>query len=104
MDRPPYTVLRVHYPDPYNVSAEELWQWVGHPKNAENPQWANTCAIRMSLALAGVGVFVPNAYLVVAAGNYKGRRVEMKQEVLANHLCTIWGEPEKFATALCASA
>jgi hypothetical protein len=54
----------------------------------------------MSLALAAVGVFVPNAYLEVIAGKYKGRLVEIKQELLANHLCTIWGEPEKFGAAL----
>ena len=100
MERPPYSVLRAYYPDPYNVPAEELWQSVGHPEHVSNPQWVNTCAIRMSIALASVGVFVPNAYLVVAAGKYKGRRVEIKQEVLANHLCTIWGEPEKFGAAL----
>lgn len=100
MNRPPYMVLRAHFPDPYNVPAQELWQWLGYPEAARNPEWENTCAIRMSLALASVGVFVPNAYLVVAAGKYKGHRLEIKQEILANHLCTIWGEPEKFGAAL----
>jgi hypothetical protein len=93
-------VLRDHYPDSFNVPAEELWQWVGHPENARNPQWSNTCAVRMSLALASVGIYVPNGYLVVAAGKYKGRRIEIKQEILANHLCMVWGEPEKFPTAI----
>jgi hypothetical protein len=92
--------LRVHYPDPFNVPAEELWQWVGHPEYGRNAHWRNTCAIRMSLALAGAGIYVPGAYLIAAAGKYKGRRIEIKQEILAAHLSRVWGEPEKFPTAI----
>ncbi len=98
--RPPYSLLRQHYPDPINVSAEELWRWVGHPGKNLDPAWKNTCAIRVSLALLGAGVPLPRAFLPVLAGKYKGLTIEIKQEVLAHRLTQAWGEPDRFATAL----
>jgi hypothetical protein len=100
MPPPPYALLRMHFPDPYDVSAEELWRWIGHTENMLDPQWRNTCAIRMSLALLGAGIHLHHGFLKVLAGKYRGQRIEIKQEVLASHLCTIWGEPEKFGAAL----
>jgi hypothetical protein len=100
MTPPPYMLLRMHYPDTFNVPAEELWRWIGHTENRHDPAWKNTCAIRMSLALLGAGVPLSHGYLVVKAGKYRNRRIEIKQEVLADQLVRLWGEPEKFATAL----
>jgi hypothetical protein len=34
--------------DPYNVSAEELWQWVGHPENAKTRKATSTCCATTS--------------------------------------------------------
>jgi len=50
MKPPPYALLRMHYPDPFNIPAEELWQWTGHSEKILDSAWRNTCAIRMSLA------------------------------------------------------
>jgi hypothetical protein len=97
---PSYALLRMHFPDPYNVPAEELWQWIGHADNVLDSQWRNTCAVRMSLALLGAGMHFPTAFLKILAGKYRGQRIEIKQEVLANHLIELWGEPEKFGAAL----
>lgn len=97
---PPYALLRMHFPDPYNVSAEALWRWIGHPEKILDSQWRNTCAIRMSLALLGAGVHLPAGYLRIEAGKYRGMFIEIKQEKLAGYLSTIWGEPEKFGAAL----
>lgn len=98
--RPTYAALRTHYPDPFNVSAEELWQWVGYPEHSRNPQWENTCAVRMSMALAGVGIVLPNGFLTVKAGKFRGYPIEIKQVALADYLTSIWGQPDRFPTAI----
>jgi hypothetical protein len=90
----------MHFPDSFNVPPEELWRWIGHPDKLHDPAWSNTCAIRMSLALLGAGIHMPGAFLKIETGKYRGERIEIKQEVLATRLCTIWGEPEKFGAAL----
>lgn len=100
LPRPSYAALRAHYPDPYNVPAEELWRWIGYPEHVRDRAWENTCAVRMSLALAGVGILMPHGFLVVKAGKFKGRRLEIKQETLADYLTSIWGEPDRFPTAI----
>ena len=99
-NRPPYSLLRQNYPDSASVPSAELWQWIGHPKNDDDPKWHNTCAIRVSLALLGAGLQLPHGFLTVQAGKYKGRKIEIKQEALADYLATVWGPPERFATAL----
>lgn len=98
--KPPYMLLRRHFPDPRSVPAEELWRWIGYPHNANDPQWHNTCAIRMSLALLGAGFDMTGAFLPILAGKYRNRVVEIKQEVLAKWLEQVWGPPEKFGAAL----
>jgi hypothetical protein len=90
----------MHFPDPLSVPPEELFRWIGHTEKVFDSQWRNTCAIRMSLALLGAGVHLPADFMKVEAGKFRGERIEIKQEVLANYLSTIWGEPEKFGTAL----
>jgi hypothetical protein len=100
MNRPPYALLHKHYPDPASVSAEELFAWIGHQDKLTNPQWRNTCAIRVSLALLGAGMSLPGGFLTVQAGKYKDRQVEIRQDTLADQLTRAWGEPERFGTAL----
>jgi hypothetical protein len=100
MKPPPYVLLRMNYPDPFNVPPEELWRWIGHSEKILDSAWRNTCAIRMSLALLGAGIYLPHGFLTVQAGKYRGQPIEIKQEVLANQLVRIWGEPEKFGAAL----
>lgn len=97
---PPYALLRMHYPDPFNVPADALWQSIGHAEKISAPKWENTCAVRMSLALLGAGFHFPTGFLTIHAGRHRGERVEIKQEVLAKHLTSTWGEPEKFGAAL----
>lgn len=97
---PPYALLRMHFPDPFNVPAEELWRWIGHTEKVLDSQWRNTCAIRMSLALLGAGIHLPGGFLRVEAGKHRGKYIEIKQEALAHDLINLWGEPEKFGAAL----
>lgn len=46
----PYAVVRKHFPDVQSISPAELYQWIGYPENIDDPNFLNTCAIRMSLA------------------------------------------------------
>lgn len=100
MNRLPYALLHRHYPDSLNVPAEELFRWIGHADKLQDPNWHNTCAIRVSLALLGAGMTLPGGFLVVRAGKYKDRGIEIRQDVLADRLLQALGEPEKFGAAL----
>ena len=91
----PFAKLRMHFPDTDSVGSDELFQWIGYPDNIANIDFANTCAIRMSLALLGAGFPNSGAY-PVKAGKYKGRMIETKQRKLSTFLVKQLGEPEKF--------
>jgi len=91
----PFAKLRMHFPDVESVPPEELYQWIGYPENVGNPNFENTCAIRMSMALLGAGFPNPGAW-PVKAGKHKGRAIETKQRKLSNWLVRRLGAPEKF--------
>lgn len=91
----PYASVRMHFPDTDNVAREELYQWIGYPENTNNPNFYNTCAIRLSLALLGAGFPNPGAW-PIKAGKYKGRAIETRQRKLSNWLVRHLGQPEKF--------
>lgn len=95
----PYAVLRMHFPDTDSVEREELYQWIGYPDNITNPNFYNTCAVRMSLALLGAGFPNPGTY-PVKAGKYKGRAIETRQRNLSHWLVRYLGHPEKFASGM----
>lgn len=99
----PYAVLRMHFPDSDSVGRDELYQWIGRPENTNDPNFENTCAIRMSLALLGAGFPNPGAY-PVKAGKYKGRAIETRQRYLSTWLVRHLGEPEKYASGTDAEA
>lgn len=98
--RPHYALLHRHYPDRANVSAEELYQWIGLPEKLNESAWRNTCAVRVSLALLGTGLTIWNGRTVVRAGKYENRQIEATQKRLTEFLVDEWGEPEKFMGAL----
>lgn len=91
----PYANLRKHFPDTDSVGREELYHWIGYPENINNPNFYNTCAIRMSLALLGAGYPNPGAW-PVKAGQYKGRAIETRQRMLSNWLVRQVGKAEIF--------
>jgi len=91
----PFARLRMHFPDTDSVPVEELFQWIGYPENITNPNFRNTCAIRLSLALLGAGYPNPGMW-PIKTGKYKGRAIETKQRRLANWLVGQLGQPEKF--------
>lgn len=106
MTRPPYALMRMHYPDNKSVDRFELYTWIGHPDYADMPAWENTCAVRMSLALNSSGTATPCPRLVAKAGKYKGRQLQPSQRELSKHLAHrhVWGAPETYAGGEAAKA
>ena len=91
----PFATVKMHFPDRLNVSAEELYHWIGYPENIGNDNFANTCAIRLSLALLGAGFPNPGMW-PIRAGKHKNRMIETRQRKLSNWLVRHLGQPEKF--------
>lgn len=91
----PYVNLRMHFPDTDSVERDELYRWIGYPQKINDPNFYNTCAIRVSLALLGAGYPNPGQWPVVA-GKYKGRAIETQQRRLSAWLTRHVGQPEKF--------
>lgn len=81
-----------HYSSNYSsaayLSAEELYAEIGYDVQAlmkENTGYANTCAVRMSLALIKSGVRFKGR-LPIKEGVYKGRTIEPGAKLLADQL------------------
>ncbi|XYJ09449.1 T6SS effector amidase Tae4 family protein [Telluria sp. B2] len=91
----PYANLRMHFPDTDSVGREELYHWIGYPENITDPNFYNTCAIRMSLALLGAGYPNPGRW-PIKAGKYRGRSIETRQRALSAWLVRQVGQPVKF--------
>lgn len=97
--KPSFAALKMHFPDRFNVPPEELYQWIGYPENVGNPNFANTCAIRLSLALLGAGLPNPGNW-PIKDGKYKNRMIETRQRKLSNWLVRQLGQPEKFTSGM----
>ncbi|MCA8321920.1 T6SS effector amidase Tae4 family protein [Burkholderia cepacia] len=82
--------------DPGNktVSREALFQELGWQDLIQNPSYANTCAIRISVALVKSGITLRGG-LVIQKGPHRGRRIEAGQARLAKMLA----EPAYFGKA-----
>jgi hypothetical protein len=90
-----FATVRMHFPDSDSVPREELYQWIGYPENVTDPNFYNTCAVRLSLALLGAGFPNPGVY-PIKAGKYKGRAIETRQRKLSDWLIRQLGQPEKY--------
>lgn len=82
--------------DYYNAfDTEQLYKSLGWDDLISKPEWANTCAIRMSLALLESGVVLPGR-VKIKKGGLKGKWVEPGQNRLSNWLLTHLGQPQVF--------
>jgi hypothetical protein len=81
-----------------NVLPPQVYDAIGHPELALDPAWANTCAIRMSIALvaAGMPIRTGPARLRIKTGPHKGAQLEPSQRVLSDFLLREIGRPEKY--------
>jgi Type VI secretion system (T6SS), amidase effector protein 4 len=71
--------------DPRNITNETLFAEIGREELSKEPEYINTCALRMSLALLKCGVPIAGR-LVIKNGPYKGRKLEQGAKNLADML------------------
>lgn len=93
--RPSYLRMYSNYPRT-TMAHDELLTSLGWGSLIKDPNYHNTCAIRMSLAAIRCGVRFAKGGLVIQSGQYKGQRLEPSQGKLSSMLVDMWGEPEKF--------
>jgi hypothetical protein len=88
--KPAYSTLKSHHnSSDYNnssyVSAQTLYEGIGYKLDQllkQNPGYANTCAVRMSLALLKSGVTF-GGRLKIKAGDHAGKLIEPGAKLLA---------------------
>lgn len=91
---------RKHTPDHKNeVDHDALLRLIGWDDLINDPAYANTCAVRVSLALIRSGVHIPDGRMAIRAGTHKGKMIEPGQARLAMILArpSMFGKPETFA-------
>lgn len=98
VSRPLYEVLRAHFPQKGKVTTVQLYESIGHSEYGPDARMQNTCAVRLSVALAGAGITIRPGNITVLAGSRKGWRLESGQARLSNYLLRAWGEPERYAS------
>lgn len=91
--KPAFRTLWAKYPA--TESREVLYRGIGWADVIDHPAFHDTCAIRMSLALAGAGVNV-KGNMKVHAGPLKGKSIQTGQGRLSNTLDDLWGKPEVY--------
>lgn len=101
--KPMFGIVRRNFYRAQVVKRPELFAEIGHPELARIPAWANTCAIRLSLALVKAGVVLPGR-MVIRAGKHKGKRIEQNVVRLSRYLTELYGAPEEWSNGSDASA
>jgi hypothetical protein len=94
----PFAVLMKAYPRKRDTDHDALFRLLGWDDLIPNPAYANTCAIRVSLALLRSGVHIPEGRLQIKAGTHKGKMIEPGQAKLSLILAkpSMLGKPEKY--------
>lgn len=93
MAKPSFRTLWANYP---HGSPDDVLRGIGWDAMIGNPNYANTCAIRMSICLAASGQSVNSSQGMKAlAGRTKDRPVEVRQDTLSRYLEKAWGAPMK---------
>jgi len=100
LNPPPFDVLWTNYSSNKIIKQPELFREIGWDDLIDNDVYANTCAIRVSLALIKSGVTIPDARMRIKAGTHRGKRIEPGQSKLSHILAkrSMLGQPEKFKT------
>lgn len=91
-----YTTLERNFSSALLVTRAALFDEIGWSDLEGKPQWENTCAIRISLALIKSGINVPGR-IAIKAGPYKGKLIEPGQARLSKIISqrSYFGAPEK---------
>lgn len=93
--KPSFESMWSAYPRREQVTRDVLFDQLGWQDLKNNGTYHNTCAIRMSVALAGARVPIPGR-LFIKQGALKGRGVEPGQANLSWILRKQWGAPEVY--------
>ncbi|UOD27818.1 hypothetical protein INH39_20275 [Massilia violaceinigra] len=93
--KPSFASLREHYPFEVHFLRDNLYDHLGWPDLKTHPAYTDTCAIRMSVGLAGAKVIVPGP-LTIKNGPLAGKSVEPSQAKLSRFLKRHWGAPEVY--------
>jgi hypothetical protein len=92
--KPSFGRLRANYPK--SKKRKDLFAQLGWSAIADDAAYKDTCAIRMSVALARSGMHLTGGTMRVQTGELKGDRIETRQRKLSEILRRQWGEPERF--------
>lgn len=95
--KPAFIALREYYPSVAAVDQAALFGEIGWEDLIGKDNFANTCAIRVSLALIKAGIQVKGR-MAIRKGPFKGALIEPGQARLAHMLSSpsMFGAPEKF--------
>ena len=98
--KPTFATLSNNYSSNRSISQDTLFKEIGWDDLIGNSAYANTCAIRVSLALIKSGINV-RGRIVIKKGPHKGKLIEPGQAKLSQLLAGIsfLGAPEKFKSA-----
>lgn len=95
--KPFFYVLSKNYPSKHDVTKEALFKEIGWDDLINNGNYADTCAIRVSVALIKSGIFIAGR-MAIKKGPHKGKLIEPGQGNLSHLLARAsqFGEPEKY--------
>lgn len=95
MAKPRFQLLWSHYP---RGSPDRVLRGIGWDDMIGNPNYENTCAIRMSICLAAAGQPVTSSQGMKAlSGPVRGAPIEISQDRLSRQIKTRWGPPLEVA-------
>lgn len=90
-----YNTMKDAY-DRYNAfDTDGLYRDLGWDDLIGKPEWANTCAVRMSLAIIECGARIPGR-VSIKKGPHKGKLIEPGQNRLSNWLVDNYATPVRF--------
>lgn len=94
--KPSYNMLWASYPDRTMYPRGLLLDMLGWNDVLNNDAFADTCAMRMSYALARSGVHLMGARMTGKGKHVQGWPIEPGQGDLSRILLHLWGAPEKY--------
>lgn len=102
--KPSFHVLRNNYPDRDQHPRGMLLEMLGWNDLLDNQAFMDTCAMRISYALALSNVMLTGARMRGKGKSVKGMPIEPGQHKLSHILRRMWGEPEKYRDEAAARA
>lgn len=94
--RPLYATVFQNYPRRSSYPHGMLLELLGWDDVLNNEAFKDTCAMRVSYALACSGVRLPGARMTAKGKRANGWPIEPSQGKLSGILRRTWGEPEKY--------